>query len=67
MHSLLFTFAVGLLAITCAAFALLYKQDQYPTLKWYQVLGQDLPIRITFGILAILFAGYAGFYQFMMV
>lgn len=66
MHSLLFTFAIGLLAIVCAAFALLYKQDQYPTLKWYQVLTRDLPVRITFAVLAVLFAGYAGVYQFAM-
>ena len=65
MHSLLITFAIGFLAVVCAAFALLYKQDQYPSLKWYQILAKDLPIRITFGVLAILFAGYAGFYQFM--
>jgi hypothetical protein len=64
MHSLLFTFGIGFIGALCIAFALLYKQDSYPTMKWYQVLGQDIGVRITFAVLGLLFLGYAGFFQF---
>ncbi len=65
MHSLLVTFFLGLIGVAAIVFGFLYKQDgAYPGMAWYDVLKQDLAIRITFWVIGVLFLGWAGFFQF---
>jgi len=66
MHSLLLTFLLGFIGLTCLAFALLYKQDgtAYPGMKWYNVLKQDLAVRGTFVVIGLGFLSWAGVLQF---
>lgn len=67
MHSLLITLVAGILGTLAVAFGFLYKQDQYPkSVKWYQILGKDLGVRITFWVIGLLFIAYSGFLQFML-
>lgn len=67
MHSLLITFTSGIVGLISIAFGFLYKQDQYPSsVKWYQVLGKDLGVRITFWVIGLAFLAYSGFIQFML-
>jgi len=55
---------IGLIGITAIAFGFLYKQDKYPGLKWYQVLKNDLAVRVTFWVIGALFIGYGAVFQF---
>lgn len=66
MPSLLLTFLVGFLGVVAIAFGFLYNQDadKYKGMKWYQVLGQDLPVRIVFWVVGVLFLAWGGFFQF---
>lgn len=64
MHSLLMTFGFGMIGVLCIAFSLLYGQDRYPGLTWYQVLQQDLAFRITFLVVGVAFLVYSGLLQF---
>lgn len=66
MHSLVVTFMVGLVGLVSIAFGFLYKQDKYPGLTWYQVLKNDLAVRILFWVVGVLFVGYGGLFQFWM-
>ena len=66
MHSLLLTFLVGLIGLVSISFGLLYKQDgtYYPGLKWYEVLQNDMGVRISFWAIGLALLGWAGFVQF---
>ena len=65
MNSLLVTFLLGLVGIACIAFGFLYRQDgYYPGTAWYDVLKNDLAVRISFWVIGLLILGFAGFFQF---
>lgn len=66
MHSLLLTFMLGIFGLFALSFALLYKQDGtfYPGMKWYNVLKQDIGVRLTFVAIGLAFIGWAGWVQF---
>lgn len=57
---------LGLIGLTCVAFALLYKQDQTSSKKWYEILQQNVGVRVTFGVLGLTFLSWAGWIQFRM-
>lgn len=65
MHSLLMTFLFGLIGLISIAFGFLYGQDgKYPGMAWYDVLKQDLPMRIAAWVVGLGFLIWSGYIQF---
>lgn len=66
MQSLLLTFFVGLVGLTSLVFGFLYGQDmgKYAHMKWYDILKEDLQVRIAFWLVGLGLLAWAGYFQF---
>ena len=66
MHSLVLTFLTGLIGLVSVAFGFLYLQDK-STEPWYEVLKEDLPVRVVFWTVGLCFLAWGGYFQFRMM
>ena len=66
MQRLLLTLFAGLLGLASIAYGFLHGQDlkKHSDKKWYDVLKEDLALRIVFWVAGLGLLGWAGYFQF---